>query len=148
MGGSQVGKGLYGPLQVVPKHGDFKVDRDYSVMIGDQNLGYVLNGKSFPATVPLQAKVGERVRIRITAAGDDVHPMHLHGQDFTEVAQDGQPLAVPPKMDTLIVGAGQTYDIIVVPVAPGKWLFHCHRFSHSESGNGMMTGLVTILNVT
>jgi FtsP/CotA-like multicopper oxidase with cupredoxin domain len=56
------------------------------------------------------------------------------------------PLPVPQKMDTLVVGVGQTYDIVVVPRRPGKWLIHCHIFSHSESAHGML-GLVTTLNV-
>jgi FtsP/CotA-like multicopper oxidase with cupredoxin domain len=145
-GGSQVGKGLYGPLQIVPKGGPIKADRDYSVMIGDQNLGFVFNGKSYPATVPLPAKVGERIHIRLYGAGDDLHPIHIHGGDFDEIAQDGQPLAVPKRMDTLTVAAGQTFDIIFVPTMPGKWLLHCHRFSHSETPKGM-SGLVTILDV-
>jgi FtsP/CotA-like multicopper oxidase with cupredoxin domain len=49
-------------------------------------------------------------------------------------------------MDTLLVSAGQTFDLLVVPTTPGKWLFHCHRFSHSETTKGM-SGLVTILDV-
>jgi FtsP/CotA-like multicopper oxidase with cupredoxin domain len=145
-GGAQVGKGLYGPLQIVPKGGDVKADHDYSVMIGDQNLGFVFNGKSWPATTQLKAKVGERVHIRLYGAGDDMHPIHLHGADFEEIAQDGQPLATPQRMDTLTVSAGQTFDLLVVPTVPGKWLFHCHRFSHSETTKGM-SGLVTILDV-
>ena len=146
MGGSQVGKGLYGSLQVNSPKSIIKAAHDYTILIGDQDLGYVFNGKSFPATTVLTGKVGQRIHIRLTGAGDDLHPIHIHGGHFTLVAQDGMPLAVPENMDTLTVAPGQTFDIVFVPVAPGKWLLHCHRFSHSETESGM-TGLVTYLDI-
>jgi FtsP/CotA-like multicopper oxidase with cupredoxin domain len=147
MGGGQIGRGLYGAFEVVPRLGDIVSDHDYRLMIGDGALGLVLNGRSYPATRTLKAKVGERVRIRLIGTGPEMlHPIHIHGQPFEVVAQDGMPLAVPTKMDTLVVGVGQTFDIVVVPRRPGKWLVHCHIFSHSESAMGMM-GLVTVLDV-
>jgi FtsP/CotA-like multicopper oxidase with cupredoxin domain len=147
MGGNQIGRGLYGALEVVPRVGDIVADRDYRLMIGDGALGLTLNGHSYPSTRALTANVGERVRIRLIGTGPEMlHPIHIHGQPFEVWAQDGMPLAVPQKMDTLIVGVGQTYDIVVVPRRTGKWLIHCHIFSHSESSHGMM-GLVTTLDV-
>ena len=145
-GGSVIGKGLYGALEVIPKEGEFESDRDYRVLIGDTDLGFVFNGKSFPMTKRLPARVGERVRIRLVGTGDELHTIHLHGSPFDVVAQDGIPLPDPIGMDTLIVGPGQTFDIIAVPVNPGAWLFHCHIFDHSETDQGM-TGLVTVLDV-
>ena len=147
MGGNQIGSGLYGALEVVPRVGDIVSDRDYRLIIGDGRLGLTLNGHSFPATRPLKAKVGERVRIRLIGTGPElIHPIHIHGQPFEVVAQDGMNLPAPVRMDTLTVAVGQTYDIVVVPRRPGKWLVHCHIFSHSESMSGMM-GLVTYLDV-
>jgi len=147
MGGDQEGRGMYGALEVVPRVGDFRADRDYRIMIGDGALGFVFNGKSFPATAPLVARVGERVRIRLIGTGPEmIHPIHLHSGFFTVVAQDGRPLAVPQQMDTLNVGVGQSFDLIWVPTTVGKWMIHCHIFSHSETHEGM-SGLVSIFNV-
>jgi FtsP/CotA-like multicopper oxidase with cupredoxin domain len=147
MDGDQEGKGLYGALEVVPRGGDIPADRDYRIMIGDGPLGFVFNGKSFPATTPLRANVGERVHIRLIGTGPEmIHPIHVHGGHFTVVAQDGRPLRVPEEMDTVNVGVGQTYDLIFVPRNPGRWMIHCHIFSHSETPQGM-AGLVTILQV-
>lgn len=147
--GDQVGKGLYGSLEVLPRSGEYPMERDYRLFVGDTNLGLVINGKSFPHTAPLQAKVGERVRIRLTAAGEMSHPFHLHGQPFQLVAQDGFPLAQPQWMDTLLISTAQTFDIIAPALAPGAWVFHCHIFSHMhKSGAGhAMTGLVTVFDV-
>ncbi|MFC7614497.1 multicopper oxidase family protein [Actinokineospora soli] len=147
MHGDQLSRGVYGSLEIVPRLGDIHADRDYRVLIGDGALGFVLNGKSFPATVPLRARVGERVRFRLIGTGPEmIHPMHLHGGHFEVVAQDGMPVPFPAKMDTLLVGVGQTFDIIFTPTVPGKWMLHCHIFSHSETHEGM-TGLVQILHV-
>lgn len=147
MDGEQVGRGLYGSLEVVPRLGDIRADHDYRVMVSDSVMGFLLNGRSFPATKPLRARVGESVRIRVIGTGpEQIHPMHLHGGEFTVVAQDGRNLSAPYQADTINVGVGQTYDILFTPREPGHWLFHCHIFSHSETANGM-TGLVTTVEV-
>ena len=152
--GRHIGKGLYGALEVVPKVGEIQSDRDYTIEIGDTDLGFVFNGKSFPATTPLLTKVGEKVRLRIINAGDQIHAIHLHGVPFQVVAQDGNPITIPPKEDTLTVSPGQTYDLIASEVNPGKWLLHCHIFAHSHMaadtmppGDTGMTGMVTYLDV-
>ena len=147
--GDQVRKGLYGSLEVVPHTGDRLLDRDYRIFVGDTNLGLVLNGKSYPATHPLKAKVGEKIRIRLTATGELSHPFHLHGQPFQLVAQDGFDLPQPVTMDTLLISTAQTFDIVTVALAPGRWMFHCHIFSHMHApGTGHhMMGLVTTFDV-
>ncbi|WAL65433.1 multicopper oxidase domain-containing protein [Amycolatopsis cynarae] len=147
MGGDQEGRGLYGALEVVPLAGEIPAAHDYTIMTGDGALGFVFNGKSYPATTNLRAKVGERVHIRLIGTGPEMfHAIHLHSGYFTVVAQDGRPLTVPQQMDTITLGIGQTYDLIWVPTTPGKWMIHCHVFSHSETMSGM-TGMVTIANV-
>jgi len=152
--GRHIGKGLYGALEVVPKTGDFAADRDYRMMLGDTDLGFVINGRQFPSTTPLVAKVGETVHLRVIDTGDQVHAIHLHGVPYDVVAQDGNKLAVPLKMDTLTISPGQTFDLLFKPVNPGKWLLHCHIFAHSHmssdepmAGDSGMTGMVTIVDV-
>lgn len=147
MHGDQEGRGLYGSLEIVPRLGDIPSDRDYRIIIGDGPLGFVFNGKSFPGTTQLRGRVGERIRIRVIGTGPEmIHSIHLHGGYFEVVAQDGHMKPIPERMDTLNVGVGQTYDLIWVPVKPGKWMLHCHIFSHSETPNGM-EGMVTIVNI-
>ena len=45
-----------------------------------------------------------------------------------------------------VIGFGQTFDIVWVPTRVGKWMIHCHIFSHAETHHGM-AGLVSIFNV-
>lgn len=147
MGGSQVGRGLYGALLVQPKLGGIAANRHYNVVLGDGSNGFTINGRSFPATVPLKARVGEKVHLRFIGTGpEQLHPMHLHGQPFQVVAQDGNPLLSPYLADTLTVAPGQTFDVVFTPREPGTWLLHCHVFSHSEGPHGM-TGIATTVEV-
>jgi FtsP/CotA-like multicopper oxidase with cupredoxin domain len=147
MDGGQEGKGLYGALEVVPRTGDIPADHDYRIEIGDGALGFVFNGKSYPSTAPLPARVGERVHIRLIDSGPEMfHAIHIHGGPFQIVAQDGMPLAIPQWADTVGIAPGQTFDIVWTPTVPGKWMLHCHIFSHSETSKGMQ-GMVSILQV-
>jgi len=131
----------------VPKTGDIPADHDYRIEIGDGALGFVFNGKSYPSTTQLSAHVGERVHIRLIDTGPEMfHAIHMHGGPFQIVAQDGMPLAIPQWADTVGIAPGQTFDIVWTPQEPGKWMLHCHIFSHSETANGMQ-GMVTIVNV-
>ena len=151
MDGTQEGKGLYGSLEVAPRIPFWwevvPPQHDYHLEVNDGFLGFVFNGKSYPATTPLHANVGDRVHIRVVDTGPEMcHAIHMHGGPFQVVAQDGMPLTAPQLMDTLTICPGQTFDIIWIPSTPGKWMLHCHIFSHSETANGMQ-GMVTIMDV-
>jgi FtsP/CotA-like multicopper oxidase with cupredoxin domain len=147
MDGNQEGKGLYGALEVVPAAHDLAADRDYTMIFADGPLGFVINGRSFPGTTRMPAKVGDRVRIRLISAGPNlIHSIHLHSGFFTVMAQDGHPLPVPYQADTLVLGVAQTYDLIWVPTRVGAWMIHCHIFQHSETRDGMI-GMVTFFDV-
>ena len=67
----QVTKGLLGSFVIEPKDKskEPKYDSDYTIVLNDANLGLTLNGKGFPATAPIQAKIGEKVRVRFMNEG-------------------------------------------------------------------------------
>jgi FtsP/CotA-like multicopper oxidase with cupredoxin domain len=145
----QVGKGMLGPLLVMPKDPtvDPKYDKDELLILNDQLGGITVNGKGFPATAPYTAKLGQRIRFRFMNEGQMIHPMHLHGLTLEVFARDGYPLPAPFKCDTLNVAPGERWDAIVVADAPGAWAFHCHILGHAEASTGMF-GMVTALIVT
>jgi FtsP/CotA-like multicopper oxidase with cupredoxin domain len=143
----QVPGGLLGAFIVEPKDPSLKpsYDLDYLMILNDGPHGFTLNGKSFPATQPLTARVGQRVLIRFMNEGSMIHPMHLHGFPMRVVAKDGYPQA-PWLCDTLNVAPGERWDVVVEPDEPGVWAFHCHILPHAESQSGMF-GMVTALVV-
>ena len=144
----QVGLGLLGAFIVEPKNKaqEPKCDQDVVFILNDGAHGYTFNGKSFPATQPIVAKLGQKVRIRYMNEGMMIHPMHLHGMHQTVIAKDGWPVPAPWKCDTLNIAPGERWDVIVNCTNPGTWAFHCHILPHAESEHGMF-GMVTALVV-
>jgi manganese oxidase len=144
----QVGLGLLGAFIVEPRHPSAfeKADIDYVMILNDGYHGYTLNGKGFPATEPIVAKLGQKVRIRYMNEGMMIHPMHLHGVHMTVIAKDGWLVPTPWKCDTLNISPGERWDVIVNCNNPGTWAFHCHILPHAESEHGMF-GMVTALVV-
>ena len=144
----QVGMGLLGAFIVEPKdtRNEPKCDVDEVMILNDTMHGYTLNGKSFPATEPLVARLGQTVRIRFMNEGMMIHPMHLHGMHMTVIAKDGWEQPAPWKCDTLNIAPGERWDVIVKANNPGTWAFHCHILPHAESEHGML-GMVTALVV-
>ena len=96
---------------------------------------WFINGRNFPdnmtqdfvpwlPTQPYNSQPrmhpGEKVLIRLIGAGVDLHPMHLHGNDFDTIAMDGRLLASSPtsgpdlawKATTIRTVPGQTADVV------------------------------------
>lgn len=145
----QVSRGLMAAFIIEPSDStnEPKVDADYIMLLNDASIGLTINGKGFPATQPILAKLGDRIRVRYMNEGFQIHPMHLHGFYQTVIAKDGARLPAPYLVDTLNVAPGERYDVIVDCTEPGAWAFHCHLLTHAESTHGMF-GMVTALVIT
>ncbi|MGE3961022.1 MAG: multicopper oxidase domain-containing protein [Dehalococcoidia bacterium] len=144
-GSVQIPMGLLGAF-IVEDGTETPVDQDITMILNDGPLGYTINGKGFPATLPIVARVGDRIRIRYMNEGLQIHPMHLHGMPQLVVAKDGYPLPQAHMEDTVTVAPGERVDVIVEITEPGLWAFHCHILSHAEGPNGMF-GMVTVMVV-
>lgn len=144
----QVTRGLFGAFIVDPKDKsqDPAYDSDYSVVLNDAATGFSINGKGFPYTQPIVAKLGEKIRIRYLNEGLVIHPMHLHGLEQLVFAKDGWNLPQPYYCDTLNIAPGERYDVLVNCHTTGVWAFHCHILTHAESAHGMF-GMVTAVIV-
>jgi FtsP/CotA-like multicopper oxidase with cupredoxin domain len=81
---------------------------------------HLVNGRppSDPAT--LTAKAGSRVRIRlVNAGGDTAYRVALAGHTLRVTHADGWPVE-PVEVDTLVIGMGERYDVLV-DLAAGAW---------------------------
>jgi FtsP/CotA-like multicopper oxidase with cupredoxin domain len=149
----QVGRGLLGAFIVEPKARGRRYDRLYGatqdiVWISNDALGgFTINGRGFPATAPIVARLGETIVIRFMNEGVMMHPWHLHGMPMRVVARDGYPLGSAAfTCDTLGVNPGERWDVVIECDEPGAWAFHCHILPHAEGMDGMF-GMVTALLV-
>ena len=148
MADHQVPMGLLGAFIVTdPKAANEPVaDIDYSMILNDGPLGFTLNGKGFPATEPIVAKLGQTIRLRYMNEGLQIHPMHMHGIPQLIIAKDGYPLPDPHYEDTVLVAPGERIDVLIKASELGVWAFHCHVLTHAEGPDGMF-GMVTALIV-
>ncbi|HHT9107161.1 MAG TPA: multicopper oxidase family protein [Candidatus Wunengus sp. YC63] len=145
----QMAMGMEGFFIIHPKEPEQpRIDRDFCIFLQewfvepgtatpnpnimtDFNL-FTFNSRVFPGTVPLVARLGDRVRIRIANLSMDSHPIHLHGYNFKITGTDGGrilPSAQWPET-SVNVPPGTTRDIEFVADAPGDWALHCHKNHH------------------
>jgi uncharacterized cupredoxin-like copper-binding protein len=127
---------------------DLVLAQDFPMVVNDAGLiGLTLDGKSFPATTPITASVGDWIQVSYYNEGLQIHPMHLHGFEQIVIAKDGEPLDHPYAADTVLVAPGERYTVLVHADAPGVWVWHCHILNHAEGPDGMF-GMVTALIVS
>jgi uncharacterized cupredoxin-like copper-binding protein len=145
----QVPNGLFGAFIVgdLPVPAGVKVSQELPMILNDAGtIGFSINGKSFPATAPVVAKLGDWVLVHYYNEGIQAHPMHLHGMAPRVIAKDGFPLSQPYDADTVLVGPGERYSVLVHADEPGAWAWHCHILPHAEREDGMF-GMVTAMVV-
>jgi FtsP/CotA-like multicopper oxidase with cupredoxin domain len=152
---TQIAIGMMGMIVVHPRAPESRRVRDYALMahewkipigtrradplaMNDFNV-LTFNGKSFPATAPLVAEIGELIRIRIANLGPmEHHPIHIHGHTFELVGTDGGaiPASARRPETTILVPVGTTRTIELVAKAPGDWPLHCHMTHHAMNQMG------------
>jgi FtsP/CotA-like multicopper oxidase with cupredoxin domain len=83
-------------------------------------------------------RVGDVVKIRLrndrNAWHAMQHPLHIHGQRFLVLEQDGVANDNLVWKDTVLLPTGTTTDILLELSNPGRWMVHCHIAEHLESG--------------
>ena len=99
---------------------------------------HCFNGYAYLTNTPTpRTKVGDRVRWRVVALGNDFHTFHVHGHTW----QYGGEFT-----DTVVIGPGVGHSFEYVEDAfPGKWWYHCHVPMHvMGSGMGGMIGVYQV----
>jgi manganese oxidase len=133
-------------------------DRDYALMLSEWKIVpgtrrpdpsemiefnvLTFNGRAYPGTAPLLAKLGERVRIRFgNLSAMDHHPIHIHGHAWRIIETDGGPIAEEGQWPevTVLVPVGATRTVEFVANNPGDWAMHCHMTHHvmNQMGHGL-----------
>ncbi len=90
-----------------------------------------INDKKLSQATFFEARVGERLEIRLINETMMEHPMHMHGAFF--VVDNGKGERAPLK-HTVIVKPGETITVHTSFDEPGPWVFHCHLFYHAAAG--------------
>jgi FtsP/CotA-like multicopper oxidase with cupredoxin domain len=86
-----------------------------------------INGRAFAGNTPtLRAKVGQEVALHVFGMDNNFHDFHIHGHRWKD--------ASGAFVDTPSVGPNETTSVHFVEDNPGRWLYHCHVFSHQDAG--------------
>jgi FtsP/CotA-like multicopper oxidase with cupredoxin domain len=112
-----------------------------NAMSNEENTHWILrdvNSGKEGFDIDYQANVGDIKRIRLFNNPESDHPMqhpiHLHGQRFLVLSEDGMFNDNLAWKDTVLVPTGKTVDILVEFSNPGNWAMHCHILEHAEAG--------------
>ena len=103
----------------------------------DFNL-FTFNSRAFPGIDSLNARQGDRVRLRIGNLTMTNHPIHLHGHEFEVTGTDGGPTRPESRWPevTTDVAVGQMRQIEFVADEEGDWALHCHKSHHTMNAMG------------
>jgi len=127
-------KGLFGPM-VIRDPDEPLPDREYflgfhTYLPGANKLKralYAINGKAYTGNTPtMTAKVGDDVAMHVYGIDNDFHTFHVHGHRWTEPGG-----AI---VDNKTFGPGDSFRVRFIEDNPGRWLYHCHVFSHLHQG--------------
>jgi manganese oxidase len=152
---TQMALGLMGLFVIHPRNPKTRPDRDFAFLLNEWKIVpgtsrpdplemtdfnvFTFNGKVFPATAPMVAKLNHRVRIRFSNLSSmDHHPMHIHGVNFWVTETDGGqvPESAQQVEATVLVPVGSTRTIDFLADAPGDWPLHCHMTHHTMNQMG------------
>jgi FtsP/CotA-like multicopper oxidase with cupredoxin domain len=130
-------------------------DREYVIMLSEWRIDpgasrpvttemtefniLTMNSKCYPATEPIVAQLGERIRLRFGNLGAmDHHPIHLHGFQMNLVETDGGivPESARYPANTVLVPVGSTRAMDFIADNPGDWPMHCHMTHHTMNQMG------------
>ncbi|MBI5103530.1 MAG: multicopper oxidase domain-containing protein [Solirubrobacterales bacterium] len=87
-----------------------------------------INGRSFAGNTPtITAKVGQEVALHAIGMDNNFHDFHIHGHRWKDSRGGGH-------TDNPTLGPNETVTARFVEDNPGRWLYHCHVFSHQDAG--------------
>lgn len=94
---------------------------------GIPRLFFCFNGRAFAGNTPtIRAKVGQTVAMHAIGMDGDFHTFHIHGHRWRDSSG--------AFVDCPTLGPNETVTASFVEDNPGRWLYHCHVFSHQDGG--------------
>lgn len=104
---------------------------------------FIANGKTAPATSPIEVQKGDRVRLSLINAGNQVIPLCLTGHTFDVVAENGGTPSQPVSCDTYALNAACRVDLEFTANNPGVWSLASELPSQTTT-NGRFPGGIAI----
>jgi manganese oxidase len=127
-------RGLFGALIVRPKGAPVPDVETVLVLHsipsqvnGAGRLFQCINGRVGAGNTPtVRATVGQDVAIHVYGGDQNFHTFHIHGHRWR--GSGGAPV------DSPTVGPNESISARFREDNPGRWLYHCHVFTHQDAG--------------
>ncbi|HUP53705.1 MAG TPA: multicopper oxidase family protein [Longimicrobiales bacterium] len=95
---------------------------------------FTVNGVLGTEHAPIEVRRGERLRLRlINASASHVVPVRVAGHRLTITHSDGRPVE-PFTADTVLLGMGERYDVLVQMTNPGTWALESLNAAQRAAG--------------
>ena len=88
-----------------------------------------------PYKTLLQMHPGETVLVRMVGAGRDLHPMHLHGNNFRTIAVDGRLLSSGPGNGPDLAWSGVTMTVVPGQTTDAFWTWNAQKLGWDIYGH-------------
>jgi FtsP/CotA-like multicopper oxidase with cupredoxin domain len=127
-------RGLFGAVIVRPR-GATHPDRTYTLFAHQlpppvtrlERTFHCFNGRAYAGNTPtLSARQGQDVEINAFGMDSNFHTFHIHGHRWKDPAG--------AFVDNPAFGPNECVTARFVEDNPGRWLYHCHVFSHQDAG--------------
>lgn len=118
----------------------FSLPAAHMAAMGAGHTGmHTINGRAYDINrIDETVKAGDVEIWEIdNSAGDEPHPMHIHGVQFQIIEKIGGKIELYEKgwKDTALLKKGEKLKIIMrFPDEKGVFLFHCHNLEHEDDG--------------
>ena len=94
-----------------------------------------------------QMHPGETVLARVVGAGRDLHPLHLHGNNFRTIAVDGRLLSSGPGNGPDLAWSGVTLTVVPGQTADVFWTWNAQKlgwdiYGHAGGEPGICVGYI------
>jgi FtsP/CotA-like multicopper oxidase with cupredoxin domain len=127
-------RGLFGMIHIRPKgtplpdvHRALFAHQLPPPVTGLQRNFQCINGRAYAGNTPtLRARVGQLVELTAFGMDDELHTFHIHGHRWKDPAGH--------YVDNPSMGPNESVTARFIEDNPGRWLYHCHVFSHQDSG--------------
>jgi FtsP/CotA-like multicopper oxidase with cupredoxin domain len=127
-------RGLFGAI-IVREKGALKPDVEEILYLHSlppqvtriQRVFQCINGRTAAGNTPtIRAKAGQDVAIHVIGGDSNFHTFHIHGHRWRTAAG--------AFTDCPTLGPNETVTARFREDNPGRWLYHCHVFSHQDMG--------------
>ncbi|MGN6485660.1 MAG: multicopper oxidase domain-containing protein, partial [Thermomicrobiales bacterium] len=117
---------------------DLPIDNERIIVFSPAPVPWyqLINDTPFdPNVVNETVKLGALEKWTIQNTTTDIHPFHIHINDFQVISINGEPYDAPGWYDTVSVPAQGEIEILHQFLDfTGKYVFHCHILMHEDSG--------------